>query len=637
MDIDYYKKLNIGKNFKDREFVFFSVLIISIFLKFYFLEYAISLYPTRHFPSAAASLGIALCLVVPVSLLWRKIRPFAVFLADFLLTALVITDLLYMRYYSDLFTFGNIGLTTQVNEIAESVFALFHSTDFLYFIDIPVLIIYIIMFRKRTNKPFFNKVTFKRFVLSMFLLLFGSLCIFWRISSYQKVMPQVLRSMWDRPAVCNNVGAMTYHVVDAWNITSDYLLRRPLSQDKIEEIAAWFSQRNASDAPRGEFYGISAGKNLIVIQVESLQQFVVGLKINGEEVTPNINKFVKESVYFSRVYNQTSTGNSSDAEFLVNAALYPSASGVAYTRFSANVYEALPKMLLEHGYSTLALHGDRPGFWNRQHMYPSMGFERFISKKDFNVDESIGMGLSDASFFRQTLDILDKERKPFYAFLVTLTSHYPYNFEQIFEQTKLDVGDFEGILMGNYLTSMRYFDTQFGLFIEGLRKKKLLDSSVIIVYGDHTAIPIWDRQNLEKLLGRSLAENWEWREILKIPLIIRVPGKKLSGENKNLSGLVDVADTAAGLLGLRFRMGFGRYLLGGNKQEPVIFRNGSFIIENVFVDPSNREAIDIGNGKKLDYECYVNITNEVKKRLSYNDSILEHDLIPKLINIERKK
>ena len=51
---------------------------------------------------------------------------------------------------------------------------------------------------------------------------------------------------------------------------------------------------------------------------------------------------------------------------------------------------------------------------------------------------------------------------------------------------------------------MKYFDDQFGKFIDGLRERGLLDSSVIAVYGDHTAIPNWDRASLEKLLSGSL-------------------------------------------------------------------------------------------------------------------------------------
>jgi phosphoglycerol transferase MdoB-like AlkP superfamily enzyme len=261
-----------------------------------------------------------------------------------------------------------------------------------------------------------------------------------------------------------------------------------------------------------------------------------------------------------------------------------------------------------------------------------MGFSRFISKKDFIVDENIGMGLSDASFFRQSLDILDKTQKPFYAFLITLTSHYPYNFEEIFKEAQLNTSPFEGTLMGNYLTSMKYFDDKFGSFIEGLRKNGLLDSSVIALYGDHTAIPGWDRSSLEKLLGRSLKNDWEWKYMQRIPLMIKIPGiQDPSEDNKETAGLIDLPETFADLMGFEFNAGFGTSLFDKDRSEPVIFRNGSFITGNVFIEPSSRSAREMPEGKVLDYGKYAPMAEEVKKRLRYSDMILEHDLVPEIV------
>jgi len=623
----------IKSDFDFREIFFFTLLTAALFLKFYFLELYISSSFSRYFISAAASLGTVLMLVVPVSMSWRKIRPFLAFTVDILLTALVITDLLYMRYYSDMFTFRNIGLSAQVGEISETVFALINPADLLYFIDIPILLASILISGKPGMKPFFKKITLKRASASVLLMIAGASCIYWRISSYEKVVPNVLYAMWDRPAVCNNIGAMTYHVVDALNTANDVIARRVFPKQEIDEIKKWFNVRKKSKVMDIGFYGVARGKNLIMIQVESLQQFVIGLKVKGVEVTPNINKFVKKSVYFSRVYNQTAAGNSSDAEFLVNAGLYPSAAGVVYTRFAGNTYDALPRQLSDNGYNVAAFHGDRPGFWNRQHMYPSMGFQKFVSKKDFIVDENIGMGLSDKSFFRQTLDMLDKEHMPFYAFIITLTSHYPFNFKEISEQTKFNTGDFKGSLMGDYLTSMHYLDTQLGEFLKGLEKKGLTDSSVVIVYGDHPAIPVWDRPNLEKLLGRNLKSSWAWRDTLRIPLIIRVPGGRIvPSEKKDASGLVDLKATAEYLLGLSEGISFGHDLFDANRRnEPVILRNGSFIAGNVYVEPSNSSAVDMRNGKKLKYADYEKTAAEVNKRLGYNDMILEHNIMPRLM------
>lgn len=616
-----------------RELLFFVVIFVSVLLKFYFVESCISSLMTRDVVSIASSAGVILMIFVPVSLLWSRVRPFPAILADLSLSALAVTDILYMRYYSDLFSFANVGLTAQVGDVADSVFALLCPWDVLYFADIPLLVLYVLATRYFYDTPFFKKIGLRRAVVSFILFLSGALMLWLRIDSYENKVPRVLMSMWDRPAVCSNVGALTYHVADAWNVVKGDLMRKEVPLSEISEIREWLEARRSDGMRNGRMFGAARGKNLIIIQVESLQQFVIGLKINGHEVTPNINRFAARSVYFDRTYNQTGTGNSSDAEFLVNASLYPSPAGVVYTRFAGNRYEALPKLLAEHGYSTLALHGDKPGFWNRNHMYPALGFTKFISKKDFTVDEEIGLGLSDKSFFRQSAEVLDREEKPFYAFLVTLTSHYPYNFKPMFDQTDLDVGKFKGMLIGDYLTAIHYFDTQFGSFINDLEKRGLMDSSVIVVYGDHPAIPAWDRANLEKLLGRSLKSDLAWREVQKIPLIIKIPGRDMVfKDRKTPVGLIDVPVTVSNLLGFNFVVGFGYDLFLPRAAEPVIFRNCSYMTGDVFVEPQKKSAVNVRNHRKLEYGGFENLTGEVKRRLGYSDKILEHDLVLKLLD-----
>lgn len=614
-----------------REVYFFAAVIIAVLLKFYFLEIIISKLPTRYPASAAASVGIVLWIILPVSLLWRKARPAAALLLDFLLTALVVTDLLYMRYYSDLFSFLNIGLSTQVSDISDSVFALFRASDLLFIADFPLFAGWLTLsHRKHPDVPIFKKITVKRVEYVVLFLLIGFCGIFWRVYSYQQRMPNVLRSMWDRPAVSNNVGVLTYHLADAWNIARDAAMKGIVPPEELDAVADWYGSRSKTPR-RGPLFASQKGKNLIIIQVESLQQFVVGMKVNGKEITPNINEFVKSSHYFTRAYNQTASGNSSDAEFLSNTGLYPSPSGVAFTRFAKNTYDAMPGILAKNGYSTLALHGDRPGFWNRVHMYPALGFQRFVSKQDFVMEEKVGMGLSDKSFFKQSLKVLKKEKRPFYAFLITLSSHYPFNFPELVVQTGFDAGKFKGKFIGDYVASMHYFDTQFGKFVKGLKKAGLLDSSIVIVYGDHTAIPDWDREELEWLLGRSLKEDWKWREVQKVPLIIRIPGNgRAVRDDKTATGLLDVPETAMSLLGFDFPRGFGRDLFDPKAAEPVVFRNGSYITGNAFIEPSTGAASDVHSGKKLDFASFGSVTRQAADRLRFSDWVLLHDLIPVL-------
>lgn len=613
-----------------REFFFFALFAFFTYIKFLYLEFTVTPSIRHNLVMVSASIGTAVSIALIFSLLHRRIRFPASLLASFLLSLLAIADILYMRYFTDMFALRNLSLWGQAAEISESIVDLLRPRDLLLFLDIPALAGYVAVSRRFSRKPIFKECSLRRAAYSAFAFSLGVLALMNHIDSYNKRIPGVLVSMWDRPAVSSNVGAMTYHFVDARNLVLEHWRRERLPQDKMIEISDWFEARKARGS-KTRLYGAAAGKNLIVIQFESLQDFVVGLAVNGVEVTPNINRFIKESAYFAETYSQTGSGNSSDAELLANTGLFPASSGAAFTRFAKNNFYALPKLLAQNGYSTLALHGDRPGFWNRNSMYPSLGFGRFYSRFDMEQDEIIGMGISDRSFFRQTLDILEAEPRPFYAFLVTLTSHHPFNYGPMLEQSGFDAGEFSDSFMGDYLAAMHYTDRQLGMFLEGLRERGLLDSSVVAIYGDHAAVPPSSRPHLEKLVGRDLSESWAWRGVNKIPLIIRVPGEKRPVfTDRGPAGHIDIAPTLAPLLGFAFDGGFGSDLFSEERASPAIFIRRTYVTGDTLVDISAERAVNIKNGKIVNYTDFAEYSEEVEKRLEYSNIILEHDLLPKL-------
>jgi phosphoglycerol transferase MdoB-like AlkP superfamily enzyme len=133
------------------------------------------------------------------------------------------------------------------------------------------------------------------------------------------------------------------------------------------------------------------GKNLIFIQLESFENFVIGQKINNQEITPNLNRFLKNSIYFDSIEEQVHLGTSSDSDLLVNASVYPVRSGSTFFRYPDNTYNSLPKLLEKSGYSTLAIHPDKGAYWNWMPALKSMGFQKCIDASYFNMTEFIGL------------------------------------------------------------------------------------------------------------------------------------------------------------------------------------------------------------------------------------------------------
>ena len=584
-----------------------------------------------YLPSLFTTLGTALPFVLLPLLLPRRLRGLGLLGVDLLLTALVFTDLLSFRYYTDLFTLRNLGLSSQVGEVADSVLALLRREDALLLLDLPLAAVAAVLLALR-GQPL--PVTRRRVGLVLGGSLLALLPFAGQMGLFRLDMPAVVEAMWDRPAMATGMGALGYHLADLGMVMKDLVASEAVAAQEEEAVVQWVEERDRALSPedRSSLWGCGKGRNLVMIQVEALQQFVLGRTVGGVEITPHLNRFLRECLYFPNTYNQTALGNSADAEFMANTSLFPSARGVAYTRFAGNRYVSLGSVLRSQGYRTLALHGDRPGFWNRHRMYPALGFDRYVSKNELRVDEVIGLGLSDRSFLEQSLRILRSEKQPFYAFLVTLTSHYPYNFPELPDRGELPLGDLKGSLLGDYLRFIHYTDRQLGAFLEGMRACGLLDRSVVVLYGDHTAIPSANKAELGAFLKEDMADPLAWRAQQTIPLMVRVPGAKARGIKEISTGQMDIAPTVASLLGARLPVTFGQDLLEASSGR-VAFRNGSFLQGNVWVQPEEGRAVSLKTGRELPFAAYAPILDEVRTSLRFSDLILEQDLLPRICRV----
>ena len=308
----------------------------------------------------------------------------------------------------------------------------------------------------------------------------------------------------------------------------------------------------------GPLFGVAEGRNLIVIQLESFQNFVIGLTYNGQEVTPNLNRLLLEdTTYFDNYYHQTGGGNTSDAEFASNNSIHGSLMSHTYKLYGKqNYFRGLPVMLKERGYDTAVFHAyENKNFWSRRDAYPAMGFDKFyggLTNREgdgvYEMKEWMGWGLTDTHFYEQTLELMEELREPFYSFIISLSHHHPYIMLEHYRFLDLLPED-EDTIVGNYLQSAAYTDHALGQFLDDLRGRGLFGSSIIAIYGDHTGLTKSDEINasMERLLGRP----YDFDTLMNIPLTITVPGAG-AGMKRTIStagGQLDFFPTIAYLMG----------------------------------------------------------------------------------------
>ncbi|HYF82164.1 MAG TPA: LTA synthase family protein [Clostridia bacterium] len=583
----------------------------------------------------ASVVGTVLVLVCWTGLIPKTARLTFLYLIDIAVTLIIIADMLFYRYFTDVLSMNVLTQASSVTSVKSSVVSLLHISDLIFALDlfiIPLILNVSKSVSRRSNIAYRKRII--RFVFA-FVIGFG-LCSY-GIFSLLKTQPFILSSFYDRVYIVQNIGLLSFHSIDAFKfVKSKDKEAMPVTEDNKINIREFLDSKKADKPQNPKLFGVGKDKNLIVIQVEALQEFVINRSISGQEITPNLNKLIKNSLYFDNYYTETAGGGTSDAELLSNASMFPAKEGSAYIRFSGNEYYSLAKRLKQEGYYASAMHAYKPGFWNRSVMYKTLGFDEFVNKNSLVQDEIVGMGLSDKSFFRQSLEQLEKYKEPYYSLLITLTSHYPFDNDEKY-YSKFDVGEYKDTFLGNYLESIHYADEALGEFIEGLEASGIMERSVLAIYGDHFAIPKDKKEYLGEFLGLGVMDDFNWVKQQKVPLIIHIPGNTYKGTKHIAGGGVDFMPTILNVMGVDSSSMpmLGRDLL--NSSEGIaILRHGYFITDKYICLTADGVAYDVKTGEKYPIEKLEKEKELARKSLEYSDLIIENNLVNELIEYLRK-
>ncbi len=364
---------------------------------------------------------------------------------------------------------------------------------------------------------------------------------------------------------------------------------------------------------------------------------VINRYYEGQEITPALNSLIKgDTIYFPHYYQQLAAGNTSDAEFVSQNSLYPSIKGQSYTIYKDNYYFGLPWILKNEGYETMAFHGNEEEYWNRNKAYPYQGFNGFISEKDFTIDEKIGFGLSDKSFFKQSNTYLEDLKQPFYTFFITLTNHGPFNIPINHQKIKIKP-EHESTLFSNYLQSVRYTDEAIRQFIEDLKEKGLYNNSVIAIYGDHFGISCKDKNNYQ-IIRNFLGYDYDYDEMMNVPLIIHIPGENIHRKLEITGGQIDFMPTIINLMGIESTnpFVFGQDLVNGEEgfvASQTYMVTGSFINNDIIFEMSrdgiyeNSRAWNLHTRESVELDTCREYYERALEEVRMSDYILENDVL----------
>lgn len=495
-----------------------------------------------YWPKLLIHIVFAMTIASGVFLFNKNGRIIYILIADIVITILMFLDVSYYRNYGNFLSIRHLFNRDLFNPLNKELFN-FYKRDILLLIDF-IILVPISIFSLKSNIGKESRRSIKIFILIWIIngtLIYTSHYLVdikgvtnGRLTLFEKSFaPQVNM---------DDLGMVGYHEYD---LTS-YIFRKDkkLSTEEKNEINKWFEE-NKETLPDNKYKGLGKGKNLIIIQWESLENFAINYKVDGQEITPNMNKLLKNSLYFDNIYEQNKNGTTSDAELMSNTSLLPISESAYFIQYPWKKQNTLQRILEKYGYNTATAIADKGGVWNWLENHKSFGAQTIWDSSYFNRDELIGMNITDGSLFRQTEEKIKTLKEPYYLFMATATSHGPFDLPANYRELKLPK-EIDDTKLGGYLQSLRYTDKMLGEFLNKLKGDGLLDNSIVVIYGDHGGINKYYKKELENINFAN--NNWK-QEYLKVPMLIYNP--EIKGEVINTyGGLVDLLPTVGYIMGV---------------------------------------------------------------------------------------
>ena len=579
-----------------------------------------------------------------------------------LFTIIEVINSVYFKFYSSFASLSELSTLKQAETVTDSIFYQLRLVDFIYILQ-PIIFYYIHNNLRFSNYYYLiSKIESKKKMVLWTIV--GSL-VFLGISfgtasgtDYSRLSKQ-----WNRTYIVERFGILMYQFNDIFQTIKPKISNLFGYEDALKLFNEYFEDEdNLKYIKKNKYTGILDGYNIVYVHMESMQDFLMDMKFNGEVVAPNLKKLAGEGMFFDNFYSPISIGTSSDAEYMMLTGLLPSSSGTVFVTYSDNIFRTIPSILKERGYYTFSMHGNYPSMWNRANIHPRLGYSKMYFHDSYTFDEEtekVGLGINDKLFFKQAVGILEdieKENNNYFGTVITLSNHSPFADNELFTY---DINDYYKDSngkqvstcylcekdIGRYIRSAHYADEALGDFLKYIKESDKFNNTVFVFYGDHDAkISYKDMNylynydyktgNLKEESDPTYVEYDSYDHYLnkKVPLIIWTKNKNL---NKKFTGKVsytmamyDVVPTLNNMLNIDNKYVLGHDIFNIKNNNVVVFPNGNYLTNDVYYNNSTGEYKILDNNKDIilagDY--IIKNAKYADKLLDVGNAIINYDL-----------
>ncbi|MEI4770907.1 LTA synthase family protein [Psychrobacillus sp. FJAT-51614] len=549
-----------------------------------------------------------------------KARNRYIVITNAVLTIILYANAVFYRFFTDFITLPVLFQTSNFGDLGSSAMESIYFTDIFFFTDVVFLII-ALKWLKIGDKISVVKSTTRRAYF-----VFAAAVLFLNLGLAEIERPQLLTRSFDREMLVKNLGPYNYHLYDIYIQSKSHAQRALADGSELVEVNNYVRSNQAE--PNAEMFGLADGRNLIVVSMESLQNFVINNDMNGYEVTPFLNSLTKDkdTFYFSNFYHQTGLGKTSDSEFIVENSLYGLGGGAVFFTHGGNKFHSMAESLNEKGYYTNVMHPNNKSFWNRDMMYQALSIQKFYDVNSYVVNEgdAVNWGMKDIPFFEQSVDHMAQMPQPFYSRLITLTNHHPFDLDE--EDQLIPPYNSNSRTLNKYFQSARYMDEALKSFFEDLKAQGLYDNSIIVMYGDHYGISENHNAAMAQYLGKEITP-YESAKLQRVPFFVHIPNSGVGKEVTETAGQIDIRPTVLHLLGIETAkdMQLGADVFSEDHEDFVVFRNGDFVTDKLVF--AGNACYDNETGLQIDIGSCEPYIERAAQELGYSDQIINGDLL----------
>ena len=353
-----------------------------------------------------------------------------------------------------------------------------------------------------------------------------------------------------------------------------YIVEKPAgySAEAAEEITKGYVSDSAEDSSDDSD---TVKPNVIAIMNESFSDLAVDTNIETtEDYMPFIHNLTENTVK-GHLYVSVLGGNTANSEFEFqtgNSISFFPARSIPYNSYVKTKTGSLTWTLEDQGYTGCkAIHPYYGDGWNRETVYPLLGFKDFITQDDFHDNTYVREFISDETDFNRLISEYEEQCKtssdPFYEFTVTMQNHGGYAGTHGLVDEKIQVTDPANVndQVTQYLNLIRLSDQAF----ENLTKffANVDEPTVIVMFGDHQ--PGFTDSVYDELMGQPTTklDIEDTSKMYQVPYVIWA-NYDIEEENLDMSANY-LSSYLLNLTGNKMT-GYNKYLLDLMKKVPVL-------------------------------------------------------------------